>query len=143
MEENTTQSTVEFEVEERPQRRREWSGWLRSIVLPLLIVAAIVAGLWYFENQGSSSSVVGTGEFGTVALPAAKNIGTTHISNGCYRLHPVEWNIGEAAGLLAAFCLERDHLPRQVREREKLTREFQQLLRAQGIELEWPAVHPV
>src|SRR5690606_34394800 len=35
-------------------------------------------------------------------LPAAKNIGTTHLTNGCYRLHPVEWNIGEAAGLLAA-----------------------------------------
>src|SRR5262249_5740122 len=25
-------------------------------------------------------------------LPACKNIGTTHITNGCYRLHPVEWN---------------------------------------------------
>jgi hypothetical protein len=33
-------------------------------------------------------------------LPAAKNIGTTHITNGCYRMHPVEWNIGEAAGAL-------------------------------------------
>ncbi|MEX2534267.1 MAG: FAD-dependent oxidoreductase [Trueperaceae bacterium] len=31
-------------------------------------------------------------------LPANKNIGTTHITNGCYRLHPVEWNIGEAVG---------------------------------------------
>ena len=31
-------------------------------------------------------------------LPAGKNIGTTHITNGCYRLHPVEWNIGEVAG---------------------------------------------
>ncbi|MCS7190243.1 MAG: FAD-dependent oxidoreductase, partial [Fimbriimonadales bacterium] len=31
-------------------------------------------------------------------LPACKNIGTTHITNGCYRLHPVEWNIGESAG---------------------------------------------
>src|SRR5262249_17370065 len=31
-------------------------------------------------------------------LPACKNIGTTHITNGCYRLHPIEWNIGEAAG---------------------------------------------
>lgn len=29
-----------------------------------------------------------------------KNIGITHITNGCYRLHPVEWNIGEAAGYL-------------------------------------------
>ncbi|MET7402537.1 FAD-dependent oxidoreductase, partial [Dactylosporangium sp. NPDC005572] len=24
-------------------------------------------------------------------LPASKNLGTTHITNGCYRLHPVEW----------------------------------------------------
>ena len=31
-------------------------------------------------------------------LPACKNLGVTHITNGCYRLHPVEWNIGEAAG---------------------------------------------
>ncbi|HEX7860977.1 MAG TPA: FAD-dependent oxidoreductase, partial [Verrucomicrobiae bacterium] len=34
-------------------------------------------------------------------LGASKNIGTTHVTNGCYRLHPVEWNIGEAAGLVA------------------------------------------
>ena len=34
----------------------------------------------------------------TNLLPAGKNIGTTHITNGCYRLHPVEWNIGEVAG---------------------------------------------
>lgn len=33
-------------------------------------------------------------------LPACKNIGTTHITNGCYRLHPVEWGIGEAAACL-------------------------------------------
>ncbi len=33
----------------------------------------------------------------TNLLPAAKNIGTTHLSNGCYRLHPVEWSIGEAS----------------------------------------------
>jgi len=38
-------------------------------------------------------------------LPACKNLGVTHITNGCYRLHPVEWNIGEAAGYLAAYCL--------------------------------------
>ena len=34
-----------------------------------------------------------------------QNLGVTHITNGCYRLHPVEWNIGESAGLLAAFAL--------------------------------------
>ena len=37
-------------------------------------------------------------------LPACKNLGTTHITNGCFRLHPVEWAIGEAAGSLAACC---------------------------------------
>src|SRR5262249_32265461 len=37
-------------------------------------------------------------------LAGAKNLGTTHITNGCYRLHPVEWNTGEAAGALAAFA---------------------------------------
>ena len=30
-------------------------------------------------------------------LPACKNIGTTHLTNGAYRLHPIEWNIGESA----------------------------------------------
>ena len=76
-------------------------------------------------------------------LPACKNLGTTHISNGCYRLHPVEWNIGEAAGLLAAFCLQRDYAPQEVHGQQDLVEEFQGLLRAQGIELEWPTTRPV
>ena len=42
----------------------------------------------------------------TNLIAAGKNIGTTHITNGCYRLHPVEWNIGEVAGMLAAHCLD-------------------------------------
>ncbi|MEW6360462.1 MAG: FAD-dependent oxidoreductase [Planctomycetota bacterium] len=71
-------------------------------------------------------------------LPACKNIGATHVTNGCYRLHPVEWGIGEAAGILAAFCLQRKAAPRQVREKAELLRDFQSLLRAQGVELEWP-----
>ncbi|MGV8093251.1 MAG: FAD-dependent oxidoreductase [Mangrovibacterium sp.] len=50
-------------------------------------------------------------------LPACKNIGTTHITNGCYRLHPVEWNIGEVVGLLVCFSLQRKVLPREVREK--------------------------
>ena len=71
-------------------------------------------------------------------LPAGKNIGTTHITNGCYRLHPVEWNIGEVAGLLAAHCLESAKMPHDVRtEHEELAR-FQSLLVSEGIELEWP-----
>ncbi|MBU4198379.1 MAG: FAD-dependent oxidoreductase [Verrucomicrobia bacterium] len=73
-------------------------------------------------------------------IPACKNIGTTHITNGCYRLHPVEWNIGESAGLLAAFCLQNKVYPRQVAERGEVLGEFQKLLADQKIELEWPSI---
>jgi hypothetical protein len=48
-------------------------------------------------------------------LPACKNLGVTHITNGCYRLHPVEWNIGEAVGVLIAFCVKGKRVPREVR----------------------------
>lgn len=72
-------------------------------------------------------------------LPANKNIGTTHITNGCYRLHPVEWNIGEAAGALAAHCLNEKLTPRQVRNDDTRLREFQDLLVNHfGVELAWP-----
>lgn len=76
-------------------------------------------------------------------LPACKNLGVTHITNGCYRLHPVEWNIGEAAGYLAAYCLERGLRPRDVRNSADELKQFQQLLVGQGIELAWPSVHAV
>ncbi len=76
-------------------------------------------------------------------LPAAKNIGTTHITNGCYRLHPVEWNIGEAAGAIAAQALLTKQPPRAIRNNPKLLQDFQSQLRDQGFELEWPHLHPV
>jgi hypothetical protein len=76
-------------------------------------------------------------------LPAAKNIGTTHITNGCYRLHPVEWNIGEAAGALAAHAILTRQSPRAMRKNKKLLEAFQALLRDQGFELEWPRIHAV
>lgn len=72
-------------------------------------------------------------------LPANKNIGTTHISNGAYRLHPVEWSIGEAVGALAAQCLERGLTPREVRARPGELRRYQRLLADElGVTLEWP-----
>jgi hypothetical protein len=72
-------------------------------------------------------------------IPACKNIGTTHITNGCYRLHPVEWNIGEAAGALAAYAVRTKQTPRAIRATAALAA-FQQSLRGQGVELEWPRV---
>ncbi|HNQ88127.1 MAG TPA: FAD-dependent oxidoreductase [Verrucomicrobiota bacterium] len=76
-------------------------------------------------------------------LPAAKNIGTTHITNGAYRLHPVEWNIGESVGWLVVSALQRKEPPRQIRKDLKRRAEFQELLRQRGIELEWPRVRPL
>ncbi len=70
-------------------------------------------------------------------LPACKNLGTTHITNGCYRLHPVEWNIGEAAGALAAWCVKNGKQPREVRKLQLDA--FQSLLRKDGVELGWRA----
>ncbi len=72
-------------------------------------------------------------------LPGCKNLGTTHITNGCYRLHPVEWNIGEAAGALTAHCLNEGLTPRQVRNTTRHLAEFQALLSDRlGFVLEWP-----
>jgi FAD dependent oxidoreductase len=75
-------------------------------------------------------------------LPACKNLGTTHITNGCYRLHPVEWAIGEAAGALATYCLELKESPRTVRNSSKWLSAFQARLVAQGVEIAWPRITP-
>jgi hypothetical protein len=75
-------------------------------------------------------------------LPACKDLGTTHITNGCYRLHPVEWAIGEAAGALAAFCRTNHLSPRTVRNTAKHLAAFQASLVAQGAELAWPKLTP-
>jgi len=70
-------------------------------------------------------------------IPACKNVGTTHISNGCYRLHPVEWSIGEAAGALCAHAITQKTTPRQIRNDQRQLQDFQTTLTKQGIELEW------
>lgn len=76
-------------------------------------------------------------------LPACKNLGVTHITNGCYRLHPVEWNIGEVAGLLAAHCLDIKDSPRAVRNRAERLKDFQALVQSHGVEIEWPRMWAV
>jgi len=61
------------ELDSRPQSRREWSGWIRSVVLPVGLVVVIVAGLLYLQSGSSGGDDDG---FGTVELPAARNITT-------------------------------------------------------------------
>ncbi|WP_198664366.1 FAD-dependent oxidoreductase [Jiangella endophytica] len=74
-------------------------------------------------------------------LPAAKNIGTTQITNGCYRLHPVEWSVGEAAGTLAAYCLDAATEPHAVAASEAAVGDFQAHLDARGVQLHWTGGH--
>ena len=71
-------------------------------------------------------------------IAAGKCIGTTHITNGCYRLHPIEWSVGEAAGLLAWECLRTRVAPVEVWGNSDRLGAFQAMVRRQGIPTEWP-----
>lgn len=62
-------------------------------------------------------------------LAAGKNIGVTHITNGAFRLHPVEWNIGEAAAMIASLTIRNGVWPEQI--------EVQRELIAAGVPLVW------
>ena len=70
-------------------------------------------------------------------LPACKNIGTTQLTNGSFREHPTEWNIGESVGYLAAFALDKNITPSAVRNNKDLLAEFQKHLEEMGIQLRW------
>jgi hypothetical protein len=71
-------------------------------------------------------------------LPGCINIGTTHITNGCYRLHPIEWNIGESSGLLVAYATKNGMGPHNIRENKSVLESFQKWIRLQGVETHWP-----
>jgi hypothetical protein len=79
-------------------------------------------------------------------LAAGKNLGVTHLAGAAYRTHAIEWSIGEAAGALAAFCLDRDVWPHAVHSEPELLRSYQCALLRQGIPLYWwsdvPQEHP-
>ena len=68
-------------------------------------------------------------------IPACKNIGCTHLTGGCYRLHPIEWNIGEVAGYIAAYCMDKGLTMNELLEKEITS--FQAFLEARGIQLHW------
>jgi hypothetical protein len=71
----------------------------------------------------------------TNLVPACKNIGVTHITNGCYRLHPVEWNIGEAAAALAFVCLEGSLSSQSVYD--SAVKRVQDVCVSRGVVLSW------
>jgi hypothetical protein len=70
-------------------------------------------------------------------LASGPCLGVTHITNGAYHCHSTQWNIGEAAGALAAFCLDQRCLPAGVQADPALLRPFQHHLLQAGIPLYW------
>jgi FAD dependent oxidoreductase/S-layer homology domain len=70
-------------------------------------------------------------------LAASKDIGTTHITNGAYRLHPIEWAIGEAAGWLAALAVKSGRTPEEIVNNARLTSRLQLDLVNHGAPLYW------
>jgi hypothetical protein len=77
---------------------------------------------------------------------SCKNIGATHITSAAYRLHPIEWGIGEASALLAKFAIERQIKPIDVLENAQALGDFQYRLIRLGVPLYWyddlPTDHP-
>ncbi len=71
-------------------------------------------------------------------FPASKNIGTTHITNGCFRLHPVEWNIGEVSGYLVSFLNKKNITPQNMYNDIDMVKEFQEYIKEKGVNLSWP-----
>jgi len=70
-------------------------------------------------------------------LAACKNLGVTHLTNGCYLLHPVEWSVGEAAGVLAATCAGAAVDPPAVHADPHRRRRFQRTLVEAGVPIAW------
>lgn len=71
-------------------------------------------------------------------LPACKNIGTTHITNGCYRLHPTEWNIGEAVGYLTVYAIIKKVPIHDIRADQEHLNNYQEFLMKNGVQIHWP-----
>jgi hypothetical protein len=76
-------------------------------------------------------------------IAGAKNIATTHITNGAYRLHPIEWNVGESAGMLVAYCLAQNIKPGAVHDSPEDLRQYQKVLLNRGVPLFWSPDVPI
>ena len=72
-------------------------------------------------------------------LPGCKNLGVTHLVNACTRVHPVEWLVGEVAGLLATQLMDQRLAPQALLESAAQVQRLRSRLRAVGIPLAWPA----
>lgn len=82
----------------------------------------------------------------TNLIAACKNIGTTHLTNGAYRVHPTEWAIGEAALHTAAFCVRNAVTPHALHADSWQVLRLQHQLVRYGVPITWatdvPLAHP-
>ena len=70
-------------------------------------------------------------------LAGCKNIGVSHIANGAYRLHPIEWAIGTACGALARLSISKGKPVRKFLEDKTLLFTLQKTLIESGSPLYW------
>ncbi|MBD2256832.1 FAD-dependent oxidoreductase [Pseudanabaena sp. FACHB-2040] len=68
---------------------------------------------------------------------SAKSLGTTHITNAAYRMHPMEWAIGEASGCLAVVAAWLGVQPRDLATQEAHVRRIQGYLARNGVPIFW------
>ncbi|MDR5708811.1 MAG: FAD-dependent oxidoreductase [Armatimonadota bacterium] len=68
----------------------------------------------------------------TNLLVASRSFSATSEAAGSARVIPTTMAMGQAAGVVAAFCARRGCTPTEVARRTELLREVQRLLRAQG-----------
>ena len=73
----------------------------------------------------------------TNLIAACKNIGATHLTGGAYRVHPGEWAVGEAAGVLAAYCVGQNVPPSQAHANGDRVAALQLRLLEQGVPIFW------
>ncbi|MBC8122480.1 MAG: FAD-dependent oxidoreductase [Gemmatimonadaceae bacterium] len=75
-------------------------------------------------------------------LAGNKNIATSHITNGSYRVHPIEWSIGAAAGNTAAFALVRNLFPAELVSgaSDRLLNALQAQIISQGNPIQFPGM---
>lgn len=76
-------------------------------------------------------------------IPACKNLGVTHLTNGCYRLHPVEWAIGEAAGMLAVAATVSKTEVAAVYDNPKQKSDYLKSLDGRGVRRVWSETRPL
>ena len=68
---------------------------------------------------------------------SSKSIGVSHIANAVYRMHPMEWAIGEASGMLAVFSVWTGREPSDLAADEAQIRKIQGFLTRNGIPIYW------